>query len=156
MKHRLKFSKTNDPPGDAAELISRGNIVGWFQGRMDWSSHSLGSRSVLSSSFDTKSKDRLNHHLKQRSKFMPFAVSILQEDAHKYIKGSPNSPHMMMAYDVLPHAKDDIIATVHVDGTTRPQTVTKEDFPLFYDLIRECDKMTAVPAVLERNMVFRL
>ncbi len=147
----LVYQKTSDPAGDAAELISSGRIVGWFQGRMEWGPRSLGARSVLSSPEDVKVKDRLNLSLKQREWFMPFAPSMLLEESHRYLRNASESPYMIMAYDILPHARDDIAATVHVDHTVRPQTVTKEQNPLYYELIKEYGKMSGTPVVLNTS-----
>ncbi|MAG15607.1 hypothetical protein CMO88_00945 [Candidatus Woesearchaeota archaeon] len=147
----LSYRKTSDPSGDAAELISRGRIIGWFQGRMEWSSRALGARSILAAPHDVKIKEKLNSRLKQQD-FSAFAPSILLRDAHEYLKNPSESPFMLMAYDVLLKARDDIAATVHTDNTVVPQTVTKEQNPLYYDLIREYDKMTGVPAVLHTSL----
>ncbi len=147
----IAYSRTSDPAGNAAELISSGKIVGWFQGRMEWGPRALGARSVLSSPHDVKVKDKLNLRLKQREWFMPFAPSMLLEEAHRYLKNASESPYMIMAHDVLPHAKDDIAATVHVDGTVRPQTVTRAQNPLYYELINEFGKMSGTPVVLNTS-----
>ena len=150
-KNRLKYRKTSDPAGDAAELLSRGRIVGWFQGKMEWGAHPLGARSVLAPPQDVRIKDRLNMQLKQHERFMPFASSILLEEAHSYLKNPSESPYMLSAYDVLPHGKEEIAAAVHVDNTVRPQTVTRKQNRLFYELIKEHDKMTGVPVVLNTS-----
>ena len=150
-KNRLKYRKTSDPAGDAAELLSRGRIVGWFQGKMEWGAHPLGARSVLAPPQDVRIKDRLNMQLKQHERFMPFASSILLEEAHSYLKNPSESPYMLSAYDVLPHGKEEIAAAVHVDNTVRPQTVTRKQNCLFYELIKEHDKMTGIPLVLNTS-----
>ncbi|MBS3132937.1 hypothetical protein J4470_02295 [Candidatus Woesearchaeota archaeon] len=151
-KHKgLNFRKTSEPSGDAAELISKGRIVGWFQGRMEWAPHSLGARSVLSSPQEIKIKEKINFCLKQRDRSTPYSPSILLEEAYRYLKKPSESPYMNMAYDVLPHAKDEIAAAVHVDNTVRAHTVKKQLNPLYYDLIREHEKMTGVPAVLNTS-----
>ena len=150
-KNRLKYSKTSDPAGDAAEFIGRGRIVGWFQGRMEWGSNPLGARSILAHPQDVRIKDRLNMQLKQHDRFMPFASSMLMEEARNYLKNPSESPYMLTAYDVLPHGKYEIAAAVHVDNTVTPQTVTKQQNRLFYNLIKEHDKMTGIPAVLNTS-----
>ena len=144
-RNRLKYRKTSDPAGDAAELVSRGRIVGWFQGRMEWGAHPLGARSVLAPPQDVRIKDRLNMQLKKHERFMPFASSMLLEEARNYLRNPSESPYMLSAYDVLPHGKEEIEAAVHVDNTVRPQTVTRKQNRLFYELIKEHDKMTVFP-----------
>ena len=154
-RNRLKYSRTSDPAGDAAEFIGRGRIVGWFQGRMEWGSHPLGARSILAHPHDVRIKDRLNMQLKQHDRFMPFASSMLMEEAHNYLRNPSESPYMLTAYDVLPHGKDEIAAAVHVDNTVTPQTVTRQQNRLFYNLIKEHDKMTGIPVVLNTSFNLR-
>ncbi len=152
-KLKVRYAKSSDPSGDAAELISRGNIVGWFQGRSEWGPRSLGNRSILASPHDRHLKEKLNMSLKQRDTYFPFAPSILLEQSADFLKNPAESPYMLLAFDVLPHKKHEIAATVHIDNTVRPQTVSAADNSLFYDLIREHDKMSGIPAVL--NTSFR-
>ena len=118
---------------------------------MEWAPHSLGARSVLSSPQEIKIKEKINFCLKQRDRSTPYSPSILLEEAYRYLKKPSESPYMNMAYDVLPHAKDEIAAAVHVDNTVRAHTVKKQLNPLYYDLIREHEKMTGVPAVLNTS-----
>ena len=151
-KHKnLRIKNTPDPSGDAAELVSRGKIIGWFQGRMEWSPRSLGARSVLAAPQDEKIKDKINRRLKQRDWFRSFAPSILSENARKYLKNPTESPYMNMSYDVQPQTKDEIAATVHFDNTVRPQTVTKKQNKLYHDLIKEYGKMTGTEAILNTS-----
>jgi len=151
-KHKhLQYRKTSDPSGDAAELISMGKIVGWFQGRMEYCSRALGARSVLSGTQDVKIRDKLNFCLKPRETFTPYSPSIILNEAHHYLKNPSESPYMNMAYDVVPHNKDEIAAVVHVDNTVRAHTVTKQSNPMYFDLLKEYEKMTGVPAVLNTS-----
>lgn len=147
----INYKKTSDPSGDAAELVSKGNIVGWFQGRMEWGPRALGARSVLSAPNDVKVKDKLNLRLKQREWFMPFAPSMLIEKSGKYLKNPCESPYMIMAFDVVPEVKNEIAATVHVDNTVRAQTVTMEQNHLYYDLIGKYGKLSGTPVILNTS-----
>ncbi len=147
----ITFKRSGDIAGETAELIAKGKIVGWFQGRMEWGPRALGNRSVLSNPSDVKLKEKLNLRLKQREWFMPFAPSMLAEKAHLYLKDAIESPFMIMAFDVLPERKEELAAVVHVDGTVRPQTVTRKQNRLYYELIRQHEKLTGIPAVLNTS-----
>ena len=118
---------------------------------MEWGIHPLGARSVLAPPQDVRIKERLNMKLKQHERFTPFASSILLEEVSNYFKNPSESPYMLSAYDVLPHGKEEIAAVVHIDNTVKPQTVTRKQNRLFYELIKEHDKMTGIPVVLNTS-----
>lgn len=148
----LKVS--NNVTADAAQILAEGKIIGWFQGRMEAGPRALGNRSILADPRRIENRDRVNEKIKHRETWRPFALSILQEEAPKYIKalnGTGSYPHMTITCEVLRDHKDDVQAGVHVDGTTRPQTVKKSDNPLFWDLISKFKELTGVPAVLNTS-----
>ncbi len=147
----LNYKKLSDPSAEAAELVNKGIIVGWFQGRMEWGPRALGARSVLSAPNDVKVKDKLNLRLKQREWFMPFAPSMLLEKAGGYLKNACESPYMIIAFDIASGVKNEIAATVHVDDTVRAQTVTKEQNPLYHDLISRYEQLSGTPVILNTS-----
>ena len=133
-----------------AKLISEGNVVGWYQGKMEWGPRALGNRSILADPRRADMKDILNEKIKHREAFRPFAPSILEEYVFEYFDIDRPSPYMLM---VAPVKKPkDIPAVTHVDGTGRLQTVSKEANPLYYDLILEFYKITGVPVVINTSM----
>jgi len=133
-----------------AQLIVEGNIVGWYQGKMEWGPRALGNRSILADPRRRDMKDILNAKIKHRESFRPFAPSILEEYASEYFDIDIPSPYMLM---VAPVKKpEDIPAVTHVDGTGRLQTVSKESNPLYYDLINEFYKITKVPIIINTSM----
>jgi len=133
-----------------AQLIADGNIVGWYQGKMEWGPRALGNRSILADPRREDMKDILNRKIKHRESFRPFAPSILEEHASDYFDIDVPSPYMLM---VVPVKKPkDIPAVTHVDGTGRLQTVSKESNPLYYDLINEFYKITGVPVIINTSM----
>lgn len=134
-----------------ADLLTSGKVVGWFQGRAEWGPRALGYRSVLADPRDPKIKDRINTKLKQREWFMPFAPSVLAEEASKWFVGCISSPFMTMAYDVNPDKIKQIPAVVHVDGTARPNTVTDRDNPLYYHVIKAFQRRTGIPLILNTS-----
>jgi len=147
----IEYEKTSDVPGTTSDLLQDGKVVGWFQGRMEWGPRALGNRSVLADPRNVDVKDRLNQILKKRDWFMPFAPSILEEQCEKYIKDYVYSPFMLLAFDVDKKLQKDIPAVIHVDGTARPQGVTKKANPLYYDLIKEFYKDTGIPMILNTS-----
>ena len=133
-----------------AKLISEGNVVGWFQGKLEWGPRALGNRSILADPRRADMKDILNEKIKHRESFRPFAPSILEEFTSEYFEIEIPSPYMLM---VVPVKKPDKIpAVTHVDGTGRLQTVSKESNPLYYNLISEFQKLTNIPVLINTSM----
>tara|TARA_B100000029_G_scaffold516302_1_gene628540 strand:+ start:2413 stop:4116 length:1704 start_codon:yes stop_codon:yes gene_type:complete len=133
-----------------ANLISEGNIVGWYQGKMEWGPRALGNRSILADPRRAEMKDILNEKIKHRESFRPFAPSILEEHTFDYFDIPVLSPYMLM---VAPIKKPEIIpAVTHVDGTGRLQTVSKKSNPLYHELISEFYRITNVPVIINTSM----
>jgi carbamoyltransferase len=138
-------------PGRAADALASGRILAWFQGRMEWGPRALGHRSFLADPRNPRTKDILNDRIKQREPFRPFAPSMLEEAVPRYFGASLTSPYMLLVASVLPTRRSEIPAVLHVDGTARPQTVSRSEEPLYWDLIREFEKRTGVPVVLNTS-----
>jgi len=133
-----------------AKLISEKNIVGWYQGKMEWGPRALGNRSILADPREANMKDILNEKIKHRESFRPFAPSILEEYASDYFDINTSSPYMLF---VAPVKKPEIIpAVTHVDGTGRLQTVSKDSNPLYYNLIQKFNEITNVPVLINTSM----
>ncbi len=142
---------TDDPAADAAELIARGRIVGWFQGRMEYGPRALGHRSILADPRLPEMKDRVNAVVKFREGFRPFAPSVREEYAVDYFESPFHSPFMTFTFDVRHDARSKIPAVTHVDGTARIQVVRRETDPLYDRLISEVGRRTGVPVVLNTS-----
>ncbi len=143
---------------DAGELCRRtaleiadGRVVGWFQGRMEWGPRALGNRSILVDPRRPEMKDILNSRIKHREPFRPFAPSVLEEKAGEYFEDTNPSPFMLFTHHVKPEKRNVIPAPTHVDGTGRLQTVSQRGNPLFWQLIKEFEKITGVPALLNTS-----
>ena len=136
-----------------AKLISEQNVVGWYQGKIEWGPRALGNRSILADPRDSKMKDVLNEKIKHRELFRPFAPSILEEYVSEYFDLTIPSPYMLFVAKVK--KPDKIPAVTHVDGTGRLQTVSREANPLYYDLINDFYKITGVPVVVNTSMNVR-
>ena len=133
-----------------AQLIADGNIVGWYQGKMEWGPRALGNRSILADPRNEKMKDILNEKIKHRESFRPFAPSIMEEFTSEYFDIDVFSPYMLMVAKVKQPNK--IPAVTHVDGTARLQTVSSKSNPLYYNLIREFYSITKVPVIINTSM----
>ena len=133
-----------------ANLINDGNIVGWYQGKMEWGPRALGCRSILADPRKAEMKDILNEKIKHRESFRPFAPSILEEYVSEYFDIDRSSPYMLMV--TRGKKPDKIPAVTHVDGTCRLQTVNRNANPIYYDLINEFYKITGVPVVINTSM----
>lgn len=137
-----------------ARLISEGNVIGWYQGRMEFGPRALGGRSILADPRDPKMRDTLNMKIKFREGFRPFAPSVLADKASEWFEIDCDSPYMLLVAQVR-EGKRVIPSVTHVDGSARLQTVTREESPLYYDLIQEFEKLTGVPIVINTSFNVR-
>jgi carbamoyltransferase len=138
-------------PRRAAQLIAEGNIVGWFQGRMEFGPRALGNRSIVCDPRRPDMKEILNSRTKRREGFRPFAPSILYERVSDVYDFDGPSPFMLFAPKVRPEWQERIPAVTHVDGTGRIQTVSRENNKRYWDLLRSFEKLTGVPVVLNTS-----
>jgi len=135
----------------AAQAISDGKIVGWFQGRMEFGPRALGNRSIIVDPRRPEMKDTLNARIKKREPFRPFAPSILEERVGEYFEQTHPSPTMLMVYQVKKGKQSAIPAVTHVDGSGRLQTVSRATNPRYFQLISDFEKLTGVPVVLNTS-----
>ena len=134
-----------------ARLIADNRIVGWFQGRMEFGPRALGARSILASPCHPEMKDILNARVKHRESFRPFGVSILEEEAGEFFDLDAPSPFMLLVAQVRPEVQDRIPSALHVDGSSRLQTLTREENGRFYDVVREFREITGVPMIINTS-----
>jgi carbamoyltransferase len=146
-----KIEDENELCYRAALEIANGKVVGWFQGKMEWGPRALGNRSIVVDPRKAEMKDILNARIKHREPFRPFAPSILEEKTGEYFEKNYPSPFMLFAYKIKPEKEKFIPAVTHVDGTARLQTVKQKDNPLYWQLIKEFEKLTGVPALLNTS-----
>lgn len=148
----IKYERFDDEEliKKCAKLIADGNVVGWYQGKMEWGPRALGNRSILADPRRKEMKDILNEKIKHRESFRPFAPSILEENFSEYFDMDIPSPYMLFVSPIKKPEK--IPAVTHVDGTGRLQTVSKNANPLYHKLITEFYNLTGVPVVINTSM----
>ena len=131
--------------------IIRGNVIGWFQGGMEWGPRALGNRSIICDPRRTDMKEILNNKIKRRESFRPFAPSILREYVSDWFENDDDVPFMSQVYKIKKHKRNTIPSVCHVDGTGRLQTVTKKSNKKYYDLIFRFFEKTNVPMILNTS-----
>lgn len=134
-----------------AERIAAGDVVGWFQGRMEFGPRALGHRSIVADPRSANMKDVLNARIKQREPFRPFAPSILAEAVGEWFEQDYTSPFMVLVYKTRSEKRQLIPAVNHVDDTGRVQSVERDVDPRYYRLIEEFDRQTGVPILLNTS-----
>lgn len=148
-----EFSHVENPWEVAAKLVADGKVIGWFNGRMEAGARALGNRSIISNPCKPQYKDLVND-IKDRERWRPLAMSILEEFQHDYIDGiiPQCAKFMIIALPVRKGKINRIPAAVHVDGSTRPQIVSKKDNLIFHNLIHEFYKLTGIPLVMNTSL----
>jgi carbamoyltransferase len=134
----------------AAQALAEKRFIGWVQGRMECGPRALGNRSILANPILADTKYRLNAGIKKREAFRPYAPSVLQEECAHWFD-LEDSPYMLLEATVQRDKRHKIPAVVHIDGSSRPQTVTEHSNPLFYGVIKEFYQRTGVPLVLNTS-----
>ena len=147
----VSYAACSDVTTRGAELLADGNILGWFQGRMEMGPRALGNRSILANPADTAMKDRVNNRVKHREDWRPFGPSVVMEQRARYFPTSMAAPYMTMALPTTPAGRRDLSAAMHVDATARAQVVTPEVNPRYHALITEFGKLTGIHGLLNTS-----
>jgi carbamoyltransferase len=134
-----------------ADSIARGEVVGWFQGRMEWGPRALGNRSIVCDPRRADMKDILNLKIKRRESFRPFAPSILREHVAEWFGEEDDVPFMMQVFQIRAEKRALIPAVTHIDGSGRLQTVHRHTNPRYWQLIESFRELTGVPMVLNTS-----
>jgi carbamoyltransferase len=156
-----------------AELMSQDQVIGWFQGRMEFGPRALGSRSIIGDARSPEMQAKMNLKIKFRESFRPFAPSVLREDCRQYFELDKDSPYMLLVAPVqesrrksvantgafgiekLNQLRSDIPAITHIDCSARIQTVTEEDDPIYYKLIRAFREKTGCSVIVNTSFNVR-
>jgi carbamoyltransferase len=145
------FTNINDLLKLTAEKIYRGNIVGFYNGRMEWGPRALGSRSILADPRNKNIRSVLNVKIKRREEFRPFAPSILKEKVHEWFVYDDNVPFMSKVIEIQKDKRSMVPAIAHIDGTGRLQTVTETQNKNYYNLIKFFFQLSGIPMVLNTS-----
>jgi carbamoyltransferase len=151
---KLTYRHSDDITKDAARYVADGHIVGWFQGRSEIGPRALGNRSILANPQIKGMNDKINNDVKHREVWRPFAPSLTAESAREYFEGvdkAKESPYMLHTFYVKEKYKNAFPAITHIDGSSRIQTVTKEQNPRYHALLTEVGKLTGHPIVLNTS-----
>jgi carbamoyltransferase len=135
-----------------AQSLATGAVIAWAQGALEFGPRALGSRSFLASPLGERTREVLNEKIKKREPFRPFAPSVKSECAAEFFELSQESPFMSLVVRVRPGKANVIPAVTHVDGTARPQTVTRADHPLFWEVLDRFERLTGVPVLLNTSL----
>ncbi len=134
-----------------AELLAKGQLIGWIQGRAEFGPRALGNRSILADPCFATTKDKINQQVKFRESFRPFAPSVLHEHADEFFEYYHESPYMDKTLRIHDAMQAKIAAVCHIDGTGRLQTVKQEWNPRFYQLISCFYQQTRIPVLLNTS-----
>ncbi|MEL5515582.1 carbamoyltransferase C-terminal domain-containing protein [Serratia bockelmannii] len=153
-EYNLPWEKVSNTHEEVANLISNGNVVAWFQGRMEFGPRALGNRSLLADPRNSDIRDLMNLKVKHREFFRPFAPSVLREYVNDWFvsRGLPDAAkYMLLAMDVKSDRRGTIPAVTHADGTARVQVVDRDINDSYARLISEFHKLTGVPILLNTS-----
>jgi len=151
----LPHRKSPSIAEECAAHLAEGRILGWFQGRMEFGPRALGARSIVADARREDMKDILNHKVKHREGFRPFAPACLAEHAAEWFEGGRVSPYMLLVFPVARDKRGMIPSVTHVDGTGRLQTVDEHSEPGYRRLIESFHEKTGVPVVLNTSFNVR-
>jgi len=150
-RYKLRYERPPDVAAAAADAVAGGSLVGWFQGRSEFGPRALGQRSILADPRNAAAKELVNRTVKQREPFRPFAPSVALERVADYFSPARESPFMTVTFDATPRARAEAPAVVHVDGTSRIQTVRRETNELYHRFLAAFERLTGVGVVLNTS-----
>jgi carbamoyltransferase len=156
-----------------ADLMAQEQVIGWFQGRMEFGPRALGARSIIGDARSPEMQSRMNLKIKFRESFRPFAPSVLREKCQEYFELDHDSPYMLLVADVqqarrkpvpkngafgidkLKQLRSDVPSITHVDYSARIQTVTETEDPVYYALIKAFYEKTGCPVIVNTSFNVR-
>lgn len=154
-----RFESLDELISRVALALAQGQVVGWFQGRMEFGPRALGSRSILADPRDPEMRSRINRLVKKREEFRPFAPAVTAEAAAQFFELNEGEEsayaHMLIVAPVRMAYRDQLPAVTHVDGSARVQTVPQEDHPGFWKLLDEFGKISGMPVLLNTSFNVR-
>ncbi len=149
-ERKIKYKISVNVYKETAQLLADNKIIGWFQEKMEVGPRALGNRSILASPIKKSMWNKVNT-IKDRELWRPLAPSILDKYKDEYFENAQYSPFMLKTFQVKKNKQSLIPAVVHIDGSTRPQTVSKKANKRFWLLINEFYKITGIPVLLNTS-----
>lgn len=150
----LSFERVDCITSKTAKLLAEGSVVGWIQGRSEFGPRALGNRSILADPRPASNKLLINQMVKKREEYRPFAPSVLEESLNEFFEAPSTQaeyPFMIFVLKVREQFRELLGAITHVDGTARVQTVSRQSNPKYWTLIKEFQKLTNVPILLNTS-----
>ncbi len=138
-----------------SSLLEGENVIGWFQGRMEFGPRALGNRSIIADARNKENWQKVNLKIKFRESFRPFAPTVLEEDVSKYFDLDRETPYMLLVADVHPDKREMIPAVTHVDGSARIQSINRDQNAKYYDLIKAFEKKTGCGVIINTSFNVR-
>ncbi|HXG46585.1 MAG TPA: carbamoyltransferase [Methylomirabilota bacterium] len=151
-RRQVRYERCASITETAAELLARGEVVSWFQGRMEFGPRALGNRSILGNPACRGTADMINAQIKYRERWRPFCPSLLDSIAPDVLGTVHPSPYMTFTFDVTERWKSRIPEVVHEDGTARPQVVTPRSNPRYYELLKRFEARTGIGVLLNTSL----
>lgn len=151
-QRRIQHEKPASITDVVSDLLARGEVVAWFQGRMEFGPRALGNRSILGNPSMKGVSDLINAQIKYRERWRPFCPSILDRAAPEILQSTHPSPYMTFTFDVAEKWKSRIKEIVHIDGTARPQIVTPQSNRRYYELLTKFQAKTHIPCLLNTSL----
>jgi carbamoyltransferase len=151
-KRGVRYEKCASITDVASELLAKGEVVAWFQGRMEFGPRALGNRSILGNPASRGVADMINAQIKYRERWRPFCPSMLDTVAPEILQTNHPTPYMTFTFDVAESWKSRIPEVVHEDGTARPQIVTAQSNPRYYELLKKFEARTGVGVLLNTSL----
>ncbi len=177
IKENAPFKKLSysDIPQIVSDLIIRGNVIGWFQGHLEFGPRALGARSIIGDARLAEMQSKMNLKIKYRESFRPFAPTVLKEKVSEWFDLDKESPYMLLVapvredkkkqshnpgtaqkgFDILKEERSMIPAVTHVDYSARIQTIKRDDQPLYYDMINAFYEKTGCPLIINTSFNVR-
>ena len=151
-KRGVRYEKHASITEVASEMLAQGEVIAWFQGRMEFGPRALGNRSILGHPAIRGISDRINSQIKYRERWRPFCPSLLDTTSAEILQSRHPSPYMTFTFDVADRWKTRIQEVVHVDGTARPQIVTPTGNPRYHELLSKFHQKTGIPVLLNTSL----
>ncbi len=151
-QRNIRYERCASITDTASELLAKGEVVAWFQGRMEWGPRALGNRSILGNPASRGVADLINAQIKYRERWRPFCPSMLDTIAPEVLQTRHPSPYMTFTFDVADAWKPRIPEVVHEDGTARPQIVTAQSNPRYFELLQKFEAKTGIGVLLNTSL----